>query len=153
MATDAQIELVKMHAESQSKQVYFLLGATGAALGYALQKIDGVGYSWWSAPAVAALTFWLASFYCGCRRIVWAQAAMYANYGLLQLRAGTHPDQPNDPRLVVLAMEGVNTALNGNSAKAAVFLTMQFAFLMAGVLCFVVWRLMDMLKITLTGHA
>jgi hypothetical protein len=144
--------VLKIHAENESKYVYFLLGATGAALGYALQKLDGVAFSWWSAPAVAALVFWLSSFYCGCRRIVWVQAAIRANYSLLQLKSGQHPEQPPDnPQLLQAALNGTSAAIKHNTNRATLFFNLQFALLATGVLFFTVWRLLAMLKITLTA--
>ena len=45
MSEDYLLHLNKQHAENHSKYVYFLLAATGAALGYALQKLDASTYS------------------------------------------------------------------------------------------------------------
>lgn len=144
------LELLKIHSESHSKYVYFLLGATGAALAYALQKIDGAAFTWWSAPAVAAIAFWLASFYCGCKRITLVQTAVYANYSLLQLRRGEHPKQPPD-HLLHIALNGTITSMERTLNRAKLFFDLQFYFLAAGVLLFIAWRLLDMLKVTLAA--
>jgi hypothetical protein len=141
-------ELYRLHSDSQSKYVYFLLAAAGAALGYGLQKLDGVPFSWWVAPGLLSLAFWLASFFCGCKRITWVQSAIYANYALLQLRHGLHPEQPPHPQLVQLAMDGTSTAIKNNTSKARTYMTLQYYFLALGVLSFVVWRLVEMARVT-----
>ncbi len=149
MADDtAMLELIKRHSESHSKYVYFLLAATGASLGYALQKIEGASFTWWTAPVVAALVSWLASFYCGCRLITATQTAISANYIELQLKSGVHPKQPDHPQLLQAALDGTGTAMKSSLSRASKYFDWQFGFLALGVVLFIAWRLLDMLKAT-----
>lgn len=142
------LELYRLHSDSQSRYVYFLLAATGAALGYGLQKLDGLSFSWWITPGLLALASWLASFFCGCKRITWVQSAVYANYALLQLKYGHHPEQPTHPQLTQAAMDGTRSAVEKNTNKARTYQTLQFWFLAVGVALFVSWRVLEIARLT-----
>jgi|ThiBioDrversion2_2_1062182.scaffolds.fasta_scaffold40089_1 hypothetical protein len=141
-------ELYRLHSDGQSKYVYFLLAATGAALGYGLQKLDGLPISWWVAPGLLALAFWLASFFCGCKRITWVHSAIYANYALLQLKHGLHPEQPAHPQAAQAAADGTRSAVERNTNRARTYQRLQFRLLALGVALFVAWRIIEMVRVT-----
>ena len=140
-------ELQKSHTAAQDKYTYFLFAAAGAAIGFAVQKTDGLSLSWWLLPVAAATISWALSFYCGCRNLHWVSAATSANYSLLQLRAGSHPQQPH-PQLVEAATAGVMSALESNTKRAKVFGDWQFRLLILGAVFFIAWRILEMLRIT-----
>ena len=149
MADDSEIyDLYRLHSEGQTRYVYFLLAATGASLGYGLQRLDGVPFSWWVVPGLLALVFWLASFFCGCKRINWVHSTVYANYGLLQLKHGRHPDQPQHPEGVQAAMQGTRSAIESNVRWATLYFRLQFWFLLLGVISYVSWRVLEMLRLS-----
>jgi hypothetical protein len=141
-------ELYRLHSDSQSKYVYFLLAATGAALGYGLQKLDGLPISWWVAPGLLALALWLASFFCGCKRITWVHSAVYANHVLLQLKHGLHPEQPAHPQAAQAAIDGTRSAIERNTNNTRTYQKLQFWFLELGVASFVAWRIIEMARVT-----
>lgn len=142
------LELYKQHQASQDKYTYFLLAAAAAAIAFALQKTDGLGFSWWLAPVGLAIVFWGASFYCGCKNIVWVQAAIYANFNLLLLRRGSHSEQPPPGAYTEAAVSGVKSALASNARAAQVHAKLQFVFLIAGAISFIVWRVVEMWRVT-----
>jgi hypothetical protein len=141
-------ELYRLHSDGQSKYVYFLLAATGAALAYGLQKLDGLPISWWVAPGLLALVLWLGSFFCGCKRITWVHSAIYANYALLQLKHGLDPEQPAHPQAAQAAVDGTLSAIERNTNRARSYQKFQFWLLAFGVAMFVVWRILEMVRIT-----
>jgi hypothetical protein len=141
-------ELQKLHFESHNKYVYFLLAATGAALGYALQRLDGLPITWWVAPGLLATLCWLASFYAGCLRITWTHRAMQSDYSSVQLQRGIHLRQPKDPAETQQAIEITKNLTLSNLQKSSLFLTLQFWLLTAGVASFVLWRVLEMLRIS-----
>ncbi len=138
-------ELYRVHAEGQHRYVYFLLAASGAALGYGLQKLDGTPLSWGNALGVVAVVCWLLSFLWGCKRITAMQNAVYANYAMLQLKHGVHPEQP-PPQLISVAAEAVRSAVEGHNAKANKYFHLQFRLLGIGTASFVLWRLLVMVS-------
>lgn len=138
-------ELHRQHTESQSKYVYFLLAAAGASLGFAIQKLDGKPLSWEQAPALAAVGLWLASLFCGCKRITWTQSTMYANFALLQLQYGLHPQQPPHQHLPA-AVSGMRKAIESNASWANLYYKLQFWLLGFGVLAFVAWSVLEMAR-------
>ncbi|HEY6896128.1 MAG TPA: hypothetical protein VI279_02620 [Rhodocyclaceae bacterium] len=142
------LELYKQHQASQDKYTYFLLAAAGAAIGFAVQKTEGLHLSWWLLPVGLAIVCWGVSFYYGCKHVTWVQTAIYANYHLLQLKAGVHPEQPPHPQLTQAAVAGVSQAITTNVANAQFFGIWQFRMLIAGAIFFIGWRLLEMVHLT-----
>ena len=114
------LELYKQHRTGQDKYTYFLLAAAGAAIGFAIQKTEGLVLSWWLLPVAVATPCWVVSFYFGCKNLIWVQTTIYSNYNLLQLRRGVHPEQPPHPQLVQAAISGVEEALKINVSGGVV---------------------------------
>lgn len=141
-------DLHKAHSQGQEKYTYFLLAAAGAAIGFAVQKTDGLPLSWWLLPVGVATLLWGGSFYCGCRNIDRVSAATSANFSLLQLRQGSHPNQPPHAQLTEAALRGVGSALESNIQKAHKYAIWQFRLLIAGAVLFVSWRVLEMFRIT-----
>jgi hypothetical protein len=141
-------ELQKLHFESHNKYVYFLLAATGAALGYALQKLDGLPITWWVSPGLLATFCWLASFYAGCLRITWTHRAIQSDYSSVQLQRGIHLRQPKDPTETQQAIEITKGHTLSNLQKSSLYLRLQFWLLTAGVVFFVIWRILEMLRVS-----
>lgn len=133
MALDTSISaLHKAHSDSQ----------------VSVQKTEGLPLSWWLIPVAAATVLWSLSFYFGCKNIDWVQRSMSANYNLLQLRQGSHPDQPPHPQILEAAISGVSSALKGNTERAGFYARWQFRCLVGGGILFVAWRILEMWRIT-----
>jgi hypothetical protein len=123
--------LNRIHAEEHSKYVYFLLAATGAALGYALQKLGGAPYNplvWFGLASIAS---WLLSFLFGCRHLTAIKAAIWCNYELLKLDRSVHSQK---------LFEAAYAAIQSNNERANSFFNWQFRLLAFGVVMFTAWR-------------
>jgi hypothetical protein len=139
------LHLNRTHAEGHSKYVYFLLAATGAALGYALQKLDNSTLNWQVWFGLIAIAAWLVSFFCGCRHITTIQSAINSNYQLIQLQQGNHPMQPQSHEEMQIAWQVTTKALDSKNSKAQLFFRLQFWLLAIGVLLFATWRVLVLL--------
>jgi hypothetical protein len=138
--------LHKAHSDSQNKHTYFLLAAAGAAIGFAVQKTEGQILSWWLLPVALATLLWAASFYFGCKNIDLVQRSMSANFNLLQLKQGMHPEQPPNPQVCEAAISGVTQALHVNIERAGFYARWQFRTLIAGAVSFIVWRVIELVR-------
>jgi hypothetical protein len=141
-------DLHKAHQTGQKKYTYFLLAAAGAAIGFAVQKTEGLLLTWWLLPVALATICWSASFYFGCKNVIWVQTSIMANFNLLQLQQGSHPDQPPHPELVSAAIRGVENALEENANNAQFYGIWQFRLLVAGAIFFITWRVAEMVRIS-----
>jgi len=141
-------DLHSAHSAGQDKHTYFLLAAAGAAIGFAVQKTEGLPLTWWLLPVALATACWGISFFFGCKNITWVQTSIMANYNLLQLRQGSHPEQPPHQTLVDAAIRGVENAFDKNSTKAQFYGIWQFRLLVAGAVFFIGWRVLEMIRIT-----
>jgi hypothetical protein len=137
-------DLYLQHRTGQDAYTYFLLAAVASALAFAVQKTQGLTLSWSMLPLGGAALSWALSFYCGCKNVSWVQTALYANVGLLQLKAGSHPNQPEHPDELKGALLGVRKALDHNAEKAYVFAGWQFRLLVAGAVLFLAWHVLEM---------
>jgi hypothetical protein len=148
MAQDPFLQsLHKAHSDSQNKHTYFLLAAAGAAIGFAVQKTEGQKLSWWLLPVASATLLWAASFYFGCKNIDWVQRSMSANFNLLQLKKGMHPEQPPNLQVYEAAISGVTQALQVNIERAGFYSRWQFRTLIAGAVSFIVWRVIELVRV------
>lgn len=145
---DAITNLHKAHQAGQEKYTYFLLAAAGAAIGFAVQKTEGLPLSWWLLPVALATVCWGVSFHFGCKNVIWVQTSILANFNLLQLRQGSHPEQPPHQELVSAAIRGVESALEKNGNKAQFYGIWQFRLLVAGAIFFIAWRVAEMVRIS-----
>ena len=143
MSDDGIRELWLQHRAGQDKYTYFLLAITASAIAFAVQKTSDSTFSWAMAPLGLAVLAWGGSFYCGCKNLIWVQTALMANYNLLQLRGGVHPQQPDHPALSEAAIRGVHSALNTNVDRAQSYALSQFRLAIAGALLFLGWHVLE----------
>jgi hypothetical protein len=108
-----------------------------------VQKTDNAVLSWTLAPLGLAARAWGASFYCGCKNLIRVQTAVMANYNLLQLTHGTHPEQPDHPEASKAAWRGTRTALKTNVDRAQFYALSQFRLAIIGALLFLVWHVVE----------
>jgi len=143
MSEDGERELWLQHRAGQDKYTYFLLAITASAIAFAVQKTSDATFSWTLAPLGLAVLAWGGSFYCGCKNLIWVQTALMANYNLLQLRRGAHPQQPNYPALSAAAIQGTHSALSTNVDRAQSYALSQFRLAIAGALLFLGWHVLE----------
>ena len=145
MSDQELLELHKQHRVGQDKYTYFLLAVTASAIAFAVQKTDESIISWSLFPLGLAVVLWGISFYFGCKNLVWVQTSISANYGLLQLYKGVHPNQPDHPKMLEAAKVGIRSAVDSNINKAQFFAVWQFRLLLAGGFAFLCWHIIKML--------
>lgn len=149
MAYDgAMSDIYKAHQTGQEKYTYFLLAAAGAAIGFAVQKTDGLRFSWWLLPVALATVCWVASFYSGCQNLVWVQSTMTRNMALLQLQNGTHPMQPPGGDYLNVAIDVTREGTHKDAGRAQGYGIWQFRLLVLGSVLFIAWRIAEMVRIS-----
>jgi hypothetical protein len=94
--SDSRETLFKVHRDASNKYTYFLLAASGAAIGFATTQTQDATISWAKLPLGIAVLCWAISFYCGCRHVQQVINIMLQNYEFLRIKAGTHPQLRND---------------------------------------------------------
>jgi len=144
MNDEALLDLHRRHQETQAKYIYFLLAITASAVAFAIQKTSDHTLTSSLIPLAIAVLFWGCSFYFGCRHLVWVQAALRANYALLQLKSGVHPDQPQQQDHLNAAISGTTQALNQNADSANFYAIWQFRLLIIGSMFFIGWHILEM---------
>ncbi|MBI2783290.1 MAG: hypothetical protein HYX64_04285 [Gammaproteobacteria bacterium] len=148
MADNELIEIHKQHRSGQDKYTYFLLAVTASAVAFSVQKTSGLKLVWPMLPLGFAVLLWGISFYFGCKNLIWVQTSIYANYSLLQLHKGVHPQQPDHPQMLAAAISGVRSALESNAKSAQFYAEWQFRLLIAGAVLFLAWHILEMALLT-----
>jgi len=143
--TDRDRDLFAHHLSHLQQYTYFLLAAVGACLGFALTQTQGSGLSWEEVPLGLAVVSWGLSVWCGCKHIERGSLTLYANYALVQVQEGRHPEISGyDPSLQSYAVDGIRSAAERHSVLASRFARFQFRFFVFGVLCYLVWHVLEM---------
>ena len=144
---DARSELQRQHTESQRKYTYFMIAVSGACISCAIEKGIGVPLSWYLSLLALAVFFWASSFYCGCKCITTVQSLIGANAKLLDLSAGNHESQPDQPELLAAAIRCVRIAIAENMKQAKLQNDWQSRLFLMGGVFFVGWRVTEIIRL------
>src|SRR4051812_2829586 len=102
-----QQDIYKASREGQEKYTYFLLAAAGASIAFAVTQSQTATLTWWKLPLALAVLSWAISFYAGCRQLRDVANVTRANYDMLRVQEGLHPQYPNHPQVVEVIEEAV----------------------------------------------
>lgn len=134
--------------ERGQKHTYFLLAAAGAAIGFAVQKTEGINFDQWALPVALAVLCWGLSFYCGCKNVNYLQSALGSNFLLMQLHDGIAKNQPGTPEELAVALRVTNEAVTAKGRKASFYSGWQFRFLITGSGFFIIWHVLRLWRNT-----
>lgn len=132
-------------AEAQTRIVYYLMAIAASAIAFSVHQTSGLTMTLSMIPLGLAVICWGVSFWAGCRNRTWFSATLQANYALLQLQDGTHPNCPDYAEHRLAATEGVRDAANENNDAMGNMAKLQFRLLIIGGICFLVWHIVEML--------
>lgn len=142
--SETQKLLHQQHHEAAIKFSYFLLTATGAAIGFAVQKLDGQSFDFAGITLLAGTGAWLLSFLCG----LLALEANNATKGFSLQRQMFEDGNHTLSKRFKSETEGLSNAMRewvANYQKRARYLTFtQSVFLGIGATCVVAWRIIEM---------
>lgn len=129
---------------AQDKYVYFLLAIAASVIAFTMQITKDSIFSPTLIPLGLAVLFWSLSFYCGCRNIRYNNSNMLANFSLLQVESGNHPQAGNNTDYIEAASEGIRDWMSENQTKIVSYGSWQFRFIILGGVAFVIWHLFEM---------
>jgi len=141
---DTGREVYRALRESQSKYSYFLLAASGAAIGFAVSQTGAAVLAWSQSPLGLAVVAWGHSFFCGCRHLQYVSSNLYANLELFRVQAGEHSMLGEHPEKIEAGSVGIRLAMESNSERGSVFARWQFRFLVSGAILYLVWHVTGM---------
>ncbi|MEX2490732.1 MAG: hypothetical protein WD425_03110 [Nitrospirales bacterium] len=137
-------EVFRALREAQTRYSYFLLAASGAAIGLAVSQTQSATLGWFETPLGLAVLMWGLSFFMGCRHLAYVSSTLYANAELLQVESGSHPELGQHPQMIAAASEGIRQAIESNSEHSNQLGHWQFRFLILGGLLYIVWHVGQM---------
>ncbi|GEM_PF-4043947 len=145
---DAEKTLIAQYVEAEQKHAYFLLGATGAAVGFVVQKLDGQRFDLAGWVLLIAAGSLLLSFLLGIRFLDHANRARHANVKWLQLQSEVKPQTGEQKNKYNALVSKLDAKIDTENAKAGACKRWQFRALFLGALLLVAWRVLTMLAIS-----
>lgn len=130
--------------QENSKYIYFLLTASGAAIAFAVNQTDRATLTYSQIPLACAVIAWAMSFFFGCRHLHYVRSSLQDNLKLLLVGLGQHPVTGNNPNNIALAVPVIRDAFDANSDRANVHGYRQFRFLITGTILYVLWHILEM---------
>ncbi len=144
MKDDNLREVYRTLQLSQDKYTYFLLAATIAAIGFTITQTQNIKLHLSLIPLGISILFWGISFLFGCRNREYNNSTLYANYELLKVQSGIHPEIGNHPQKMQAASEGIMKAIESNSNKANKLGHLQMNTFILGVIFYLAWHILEM---------
>lgn len=142
--SDNALEVYRALREGQNRYTYFLLAATGAAIGFALTQTHGSALALTQAPLGVAVFSWGISFFLGCMHVAYVNSTLYANFSLIKVQAGEQPGVGTNPYFMEAASEGIRQAITSNSDRADFYGHWQFRALIIGSVMYIAWHVLEM---------
>lgn len=145
--SETQRELYKQHSEALSKLSYFILAATGAGIGFAVQKLDNQRLDGPGLVLMAGAILWLVSFILGL--IALQQDVHFRRHStsIQQLNDKTHPMQPPQEDLSIFLGMKNGWADTANASARRATRAQHWALALGGV-SIVAWRMWEMVRLT-----
>ncbi len=144
MSLEESRQLHNQIRTSQDKYVYFLLALAASAIAFSVQITKDSVFSYSLVPLGLAVLFWALSFYCGCRNIQYVNSNLFANFDLLKVESGIHPETGNNPSYIQAASEGIRQAMESNQKVLGSYAHWQFRFIILGGVAFIIWHIVKM---------
>jgi hypothetical protein len=144
MSDQRLLEIYRARQTAEDKYAYFLLAAAASGIGLAASQTKADALSWTHLPLGFGVACWSISFYCGCRHLEYVASNLFANFSLIQVQKGEHPDLPHHPALAKVAEEGIREAIKKNGDFASRYANNQFRYLVTGGIAYVVWHIFGM---------
>lgn len=96
-------------------------------------------------PLGAAVLSWGLSFFFGTRNVEYENSNLFANYDLVRILGGAHPDLAGrHPDFQKAAASGISEAMELNAKSAGKFARWQFRLLVLGALFYLGWHVLEM---------
>jgi uncharacterized membrane protein YeaQ/YmgE (transglycosylase-associated protein family) len=146
---DALRELYGEAQRSQAQFIYFVLGAAGAAIGFAVHQTTGKPLTWIMAPIGAAVILWALSFFCGLVAIQRRQAAIFRNFNFHQTKAGALQISPHAHVILAEEFAEAEAELTKLSRKPHAWMALQRWCLFLGALAYLTGHVMQMAQAAL----
>lgn len=150
-------DLQKIAGEANSKYIYYLLAASAAAIGYALQKAENLQPTYSLTFFGLCIILWAMSFYFGCKSVEFDLSVNNAlangeNFGNT-IEQAQKVLGPEEFKKIAVAYQdtliSLNKLIESHTEKCAFYLKLQLNCLIFGSLFFVLWRMMEIFKIDL----
>jgi hypothetical protein len=120
--------------------LYFLLAAAGAGIGFAVTQSQQATIAWSKLPLAIAVVCWGLSFIFGCKQLRQTNNILQKNYQMLRVQKGIHPVLPPTPEVLAF----IEKDLEESSSSSGGWGRLQFSYLVAGAIFFVLWHVIEM---------
>ncbi len=141
VGSERGLRLTMAGQESRQKYAYFLLGAAGAAIGFAVTQTKEATFHWSLIFLSLALVCWSLSFFAGCRFLHHIALMQLINSRTYRISSGIDPEAGSDKGKQLRLVEKIRREeFAPTEKKSELYLAVQPNAFLAGALFFLVWH-------------
>ena len=140
MADETYLAVRKAHRDLYVRHTFYLLAVVGAAVGFALTQTQGAVLACSQTPLGLAMVSWLLSFCSGLRHLDGVLVTLSMNAIEIEVRNGLQPTLPSSPNVIRV----IKDEMNRYAKSAALSSKVQVWALLAGIVFYVVWHVLEM---------
>jgi hypothetical protein len=144
MPDDREVTVFQTLRTAQEKYTYFLLGAAGAAIAFAVTQTHDAKLSWSQTPLAISIFLWGLSFIFGCLHLQYGNSILHSNIEMLRIQRGAHPEFGARPDLIEAASQRIRNVVEKNSIVSSRYASWQFWSLVVGAVFYLLWHIYEM---------
>ncbi|WP_341852253.1 hypothetical protein [Vibrio vulnificus] len=147
MSTETELALCQELKSSRTKLCYFIMAASGSAIGFAITQTKTAAFEQNHYIWLASMVLWALSFFCGIKFVSHLNAVTYKNIVYLQTDlTGFSSEQREE--LDSISKSGFSNAVAKHNKYLSFYGSAQLYLLLTGALVYVVWHVYKMLLLT-----
>jgi hypothetical protein len=141
---EIQQQIIKEHKERQEKFVYYLIALAVSCLGFAVYNTLDAKLKLIQIPLGLAVLSWGISVFCGIKFLKVALALLYDNSRYFDVKNGQDSEIGNEPASISYALSIMKPILEKKAKGTSVYFDWQIRLFYAGIMFFIVWRVLEM---------
>ena len=135
--------IVDFHTQ-KDKYVYYIIALAVASIGFTINITLGYKISYQGIPLAIAILSWMISIYSGLRNRAASNRFTFLNIELLEVQSGESKIAGNNPSAIKHGVDIIKNHLDKVNEDTKSFGRLQLHSFYAGVISFVIWRVIDM---------
>lgn len=147
---DTELALVQELKAGKVKFCYFIMAASGSAIGFAITQTKTTAFETHHYIWLAAVIFWALSFFCGIRYISKINSVIFSNVTYLQNKRKIYGGSASQEfELQQLNESKFHEAVSEDNNSLVLYGHAQVYLLLSGALVYVIWHVYRMWDSTL----
>lgn len=149
MSLEREDALINSYKESREKVIYFVLAASGSAIGFAMTQSKTEAFAIHHYIWIVAISLWAVSFFCGIQALEYLKQLTLNNAMVLRSERKPFEDVgiasgPLPPKVAL------SIVYDQTNKKYNIYSRLQLYCLLSGAVIYIIWHIVKMLLIVTT---